>query len=980
MGSCSSKPGEVGAMPIAGVGRVEPMDPVVKREVMRRARESGTFATEPDAAWVGSPLPASVNRRVVSRDATKRPAGPYAPLTSSSHFGATVAPRTLDYDGSSGRGSFSGAAVHPTPSDDAPLVSPDRVEAFRGMSPTPESPAGFGAGRLPWGSIDLTERVPTPTTEYVDTDDDDDVTPRSPGGGPLTLRRARELQADKERAHAAAAAALGAGPPLPSSSRGDDTARVHVSNTTSAGRPVSREASSGFHPDSFAGSRPQSREWSGGGGGGGPGRRVTAAEISGAMRGVRAPKGSAAWESSPSPPTDLVRQQPRVGVGKNDEVHREPAVDSSEEFERETDALLSRGAALMEEPAGGAEKGAEEGADTTVHESKPTSPASPERRATPPPAITSDTSPSAASSEDENREPGVDDETGPLVKPIPSPGIPGIPTEIPTVTELDAQGESLEVPRRASMPPPRRGWIDETEDGADDLELAAAVHSVPPPSVAPLPSPASPAKTSPAPPPPAVVRPGSAASSRSDFVSKLPAPPLGLLSKSGAKQTTPTNPRSRLKTFDYSKQNGRSPTVISEDKDAADAAADKAALTNAVRPMSQGARVRSTTAAGYKKNAPPENTQKNTKQPDPAETSVATKGKKVTYRDRIASGRRAASGGGGGADTAPAATDTNDEGPVPSVTPAKLKQREDGTDATSERVLTKAEEAKNRLRRNRRSSATSASMGAPLGLGPRASDGGAASSVSASVPAHPVNDAAQALAKPAPKVGLSASELADRLGSVKRVIKPRSSMPDLGRGGGRGPGVSDKHAPGEDKQRSADAETSGSVPTSVPDATSTESGVPIVRGLDEAELVLRVDTLANKDALVGARGAVVRMTELLDYVNSTSKALNCEPQNVFGHLLFRCGQPTDRTSQSLRLNDVVDPDVLRRMVSVTAELRGLLRIKVQDNTDLQLAATALRETASFFARLDDAAEKCSMEPWKVLEAQRPSRGQATRGW
>ena len=137
-------------MPIAGVGRVEPMDPVVKREVMRRARESGTFATEPDAAWVGSPLPASVNRRVVSRDATKRPAGPDAPLTSSSHFGATVAPRTLDYDGSGGRGSFSGAAVHPTPSDDAP--SPDRVEAFRGMSPTPDSPAGFRAGRRPWGS------------------------------------------------------------------------------------------------------------------------------------------------------------------------------------------------------------------------------------------------------------------------------------------------------------------------------------------------------------------------------------------------------------------------------------------------------------------------------------------------------------------------------------------------------------------------------------------------------------------------------------------------------------------------------------------------------------------------------------------------------------------------------------------------------------------------------------------------------------
>ena len=216
-------------------------------------------------------------------------------MTSSSHFGATVAPRTLDYDGSGGRGSFSGAAVHPTPSDDAP--SPDRVEAFRGMSPTPESPAGFGAGRLPWGSIDLTERVPTPTTEYVDTDDDDDVTPRSPGGGPLTLRRARELQADKERAHAAAAAALGAGPPLPSSSRGDDTARVHVPNTTSAGRPVSREASSGFHPDSFAGSRPQSREWSGGGGGaavpgGGSPRRKSRARCAAFARRKARPRGN----------------------------------------------------------------------------------------------------------------------------------------------------------------------------------------------------------------------------------------------------------------------------------------------------------------------------------------------------------------------------------------------------------------------------------------------------------------------------------------------------------------------------------------------------------------------------------------------------------------------------------------------------------------------------------------------------------------
>ena len=222
-------------MPIAGVGRVEPMDPDVKREVVRRARESGTFATDADATWVGSPLPASVNRRVVSRDATKRPGpGPDASSSSSSasHFGATVAPRTLDYDGAGGRGSFSGAAVHPASLDEEERAdggvgdpSPDRVRAFR-ASPTPEEERGFGAGRLPWGSVDLTAPVTAAdafTFRDDDDDDDDDDAPKSPGGGPLTLRRARELQAEKERA---AASALGG---------------AHRPTASTGPRPVSRE-------------------------------------------------------------------------------------------------------------------------------------------------------------------------------------------------------------------------------------------------------------------------------------------------------------------------------------------------------------------------------------------------------------------------------------------------------------------------------------------------------------------------------------------------------------------------------------------------------------------------------------------------------------------------------------------------------------------------------------------------------------------
>ena len=221
-----------------------------------------------------------------------------------------------------------------------------------------------------------------------------------------------------------------------------------------------------------------------------------------------------------------------------------------------------------------------------------------------------------------------------------------------------------------------------------------------------------------------------------------------------------------------------------------------------------------------------------------------------------------------------------------------------------------------------------------------------------------------ASARPATKIGLSAAELADRLGSVKRVIKPRSSMPDLGRSR-RAVETTDG---GPEKEDEKDRERESTL----------EGGVPVVRGLDEAEMVLRVDTLANEDALNAARSAVTRMTELLEYVDATSRSLGCEPRNVFGHLLFRCGAPTDPTSRQLRLNDAVDPDRLRRMVAVTAELRGLLRIKVQDNNDLQLAATALRETAGFFARLDAAAAACSTEPWKVLAAQRPG-GRARGG-
>ena len=132
---------------------------------------------------------------------------------------------------------------------------------------------------------------------------------------------------------------------------------------------MSREgggSSSGFHPDSFAGSRPQSREWSGAGSNarGGPARRrVTAAEISGAMRA----RGDRTWGSDVGADSSAGADSAGADSSAGAEFPPRPerpggkpesaGADSSTEFERETDALLSRAAALMEEEEGIMEDG-----------------------------------------------------------------------------------------------------------------------------------------------------------------------------------------------------------------------------------------------------------------------------------------------------------------------------------------------------------------------------------------------------------------------------------------------------------------------------------------------------------------------------------------------------------------------------------------------------------------------------------------------
>jgi hypothetical protein len=142
-----------------------------------------------------------------------------------------------------------------------------------------------------------------------------------------------------------------------------------------------------------------------------------------------------------------------------------------------------------------------------------------------------------------------------------------------------------------------------------------------------------------------------------------------------------------------------------------------------------------------------------------------------------------------------------------------------------------------------------------------------------------------------------------------------------------------------------------------------------VAGVDEAEMVLRVGSLADEKTLLGARQAVHRMRLLLDDVTRLSKELKCEPQHVYGHVLHRLGFPVDRESRELPLERLVGLERAREMCAGVSEIRNLLRIKVQDNNDLRLAQTALCETTNFFERLDAFAAKKNKTPAEVLAAQ-----------
>ena len=312
--------------------------------------------------------------------------------------------------------------------------------------------------------------------------------------------------------------------------------------------------------------------------------------------------------------------------------------------------------------------------------------------------------------------------------------------------------------------------------------------------------------------------------------------------------------------------------------------------------------------------------------------------------------------------------------PAPSATPAKLKKDHL---ASAPPAMTKAEEARARLRgsRQRRSIAGTASSVASS-AGASSAGGTAAPTAAPRSPPKPAERGSDA-ATAALASAAAASKLASKLGSVS-VIKPRGERMSSKEGAAEKAEKAEKRAADAARRAehaaafakaAAEAEAAKAAAAKAAKEAAAREAEIRVAGVDEAEMVLRVGSLCDEKTLVGARQAVRRMGALLDDVARLSRELKCEPQHVYGHVLHRLGFPVDRESRETPLERAVGAERAREMCAGVSELRNLLRIKVQDNNDLRLARTALCETADFFSRLDAFAAKKNKTPSEVLAAQ-----------
>ena len=480
--------------------------------------------------------------------------------------------------------------------------------------------------------------------------------------------------------------------------------------------------------------------------------------------------------------------------------------------------------------------------------------------------------------------------------------------------------------------------------------------------------------------------------SRAAFESKIPLRPSSASGKARKDAAAGKTPTSANPNPSSSSSFGSVPRPVS-----AKGAPGAGAIGSSRPNFSQSAKLAPTVSAGYK--PPPKPTRvagavkakskpagaaAKIKPPATAPAAAAAaaaaaaseeppKPKKETFRNRLNAARSVVAAEEDELPAAAAADDAADEPtaePIQTVTPMKLKETSpDRVAATADAArpkpdnkwATRSIEARNRLRRHRRS--TSVSVDAP----PTAEAIAAAEEEARR--AAEEEEARRAAA------ASSAAAMVARLGSVTNV-KPRSSSSSSVSKSKTNLAPQDAEAARRAAEHAAafaraEAEEAAKKAAAAAAAATTASGHPVVHGLDEAELVLRMGSLASAEQLASARAAVARMSDLLEKVEQTSKRLRVEPQNVFGHLLMRGGVPTDPVSAAVQMDKAVSFETLQRMTAACVELRSLLRIKVQDNNDLALADKALRETTAFFARLDKAAAEADVAPHALLLAQRP---------
>lgn len=171
------------------------------------------------------------------------------------------------------------------------------------------------------------------------------------------------------------------------------------------------------------------------------------------------------------------------------------------------------------------------------------------------------------------------------------------------------------------------------------------------------------------------------------------------------------------------------------------------------------------------------------------------------------------------------------------------------------------------------------------------------------------------------------------------------------------------------------------------------SGQALCRSATEVEMVFRLGALASERDVADAAAAARRLRAMLAAVASTARIVATEPQHVFAYLVRHMHALTPASSSAASSSAswagpsglVVSPIRAAQAAppswaavdaalggraaeygAAVAELRRLVRIKVQDNNDLALATRCVSDACAFFDALHAHAQLVGKPPAAAL--------------